>query len=136
MKNIKKVYGPYTRNDRRQHVVVVYSDLSKQTISYPKYLVEKEIGRTLNDNEEVHHLNNNFTDNRIENLKVVLKSEHMSYHAKYTDNIDAVCMNCRVSFKLTPKQQASRYKNRNRRSNGPFCSRKCSGIYSTRSKEC
>lgn len=46
------------------------------------YIMEKHIGRFLNENECVHHINFNRADNRIENLKLMTKSEHMSYHMK------------------------------------------------------
>ena len=46
------------------------------------YIMEQLIGRLLNDNECVHHVNRNRSDNRVENLQLMTKSEHMSYHMK------------------------------------------------------
>lgn len=45
-------------------------------------VVEESIGKPLKDNEVVHHINGIKDDNRIENLQVMTKSEHMSYHSK------------------------------------------------------
>lgn len=45
-------------------------------------VMECFIGRWLNKNEVVHHINNIKSDNKIENLKLMTKSEHMSMHAK------------------------------------------------------
>lgn len=45
-------------------------------------IMENHIGRHLQDNECVHHKNKNRKDNRIENLMLMTKSEHMSLHAK------------------------------------------------------
>ena len=45
-------------------------------------VVEKAIGRHLNDNECVHHINHVRDDNRIENLRLMTVSEHMSMHMK------------------------------------------------------
>lgn len=45
-------------------------------------VMECYIGRWLKDNEIVHHINKKRNDNRIENLKLMTKSEHMSMHAK------------------------------------------------------
>ena len=38
--------------------------------------------RCLDDNEVVHHINENKTDNRIENLEVMTRSEHASHHLR------------------------------------------------------
>lgn len=46
------------------------------------YLMEQHLGRKLNDNEVVHHINKIRDDNRIENLMVMTKSEHTSMHTK------------------------------------------------------
>lgn len=45
-------------------------------------VVEKSIGRYLNDGECVHHINHIRDDNRIENLKLMTISDHMSMHMK------------------------------------------------------
>lgn len=43
-------------------------------------VMEKHIGRFLNEEEVVHHINGNPQDNKIENLLLTTKSEHMRIH--------------------------------------------------------
>lgn len=45
-------------------------------------VMEKSIGRYLKPGECVHHINHIRDDNRIENLKLMTISEHMSMHMK------------------------------------------------------
>ena len=45
-------------------------------------VVERAIGRYLTEKECVHHINHIRDDNRIENLKLMTISEHMSMHTK------------------------------------------------------
>lgn len=45
-------------------------------------LMERHIGRYLNDDEVVHHKNHDRKDNRIENLQLMKKKDHMSMHMK------------------------------------------------------
>ena len=43
-------------------------------------LMERHIGRYLEPNEVVHHINHDRKDNRLENLKLMDKKEHMKMH--------------------------------------------------------
>ena len=45
-------------------------------------IVEKELGRYLHDDEVVHHINHIRDDNRLDNLLLMKKHEHMSMHMK------------------------------------------------------
>ena len=45
-------------------------------------VVELQIGRRLDDDECVHHVNGDKTDNSLENLELLKKGEHSEYHRK------------------------------------------------------
>lgn len=47
-----------------------------------KMVAEQMIGRPLREDEIVHHINGDKTDNRPENLMVMTRSEHMKLHAQ------------------------------------------------------
>jgi HNH endonuclease len=47
-------------------------------------LMEKHLGRAIEQRELIHHINGNKKDNRIENLELMTAREHMSHHKKGT----------------------------------------------------
>ncbi len=47
-----------------------------------RLLMEAHIGRKLNHDEHVHHINGNKQDNRLENLEILTKPEHVRLHNK------------------------------------------------------
>ena len=51
-------------------------------IAEHRYILEQKIGRLLTHNEIAHHLNDDTSDNRPENIELFTISEHNSYHAK------------------------------------------------------
>ena len=59
----------------------VYIKGSQKVISYPKYVMEKYLGRKLKDNEQVHHKDGNPLNNDIDNLEVLTFEEHLNVHA-------------------------------------------------------
>lgn len=120
-----KIYGPYTRKDGRQHVIEYKKHKGKtvrRTISYPKYLLERELG-TIPSDLTVDHLDRNFNNNSLSNLKLIPRAEHSKLDAIRVYYGTANCVWCERKFALTKGQSNNGSKA------GPFCSRSCSGKY-------
>jgi hypothetical protein len=49
-------------------------------ITYARGVMAGHIGRLLRSDELVHHINGDRTDDRIENLEIVTRAEHMNMH--------------------------------------------------------
>ena len=121
-----KMYGPYTsKQDGRLRVIMVYENKDKKTISYPKYLVEKYLNRYLSNKETVDHIDGNFIDNDLSNLRVIERSKHCSDDAIANKDEIHLCIWCKTSFII----KGANLHYRNRKLSSGFCSKKCSGQY-------
>jgi len=58
-----------------------------------RYVMEQYLGRKLQPNEHIHHINHNKLDNRIENLQLLTNPEHGKLHTK--DMSNRLCLECR-----------------------------------------
>jgi hypothetical protein len=110
-------------------VIIVYPDKSRKTVSYPKYLVECELGRYLEDDETVDHIDGDFTNNDFANLQVLSRKEHVSLDVKRLKTQRFECPLCSDSFELKGSKLYNAAGNRKQGKAGPFCSRTCAGKY-------
>lgn len=123
-----KVFGPYRRQDGRQIVIVVEHNGKRRTVSYPKWLMELQTGRRLDPNlETVDHIDSNFENNDINNLRLVPRDEHSGDDTRRVKPVRFCCAWCNKEFDRQPR--LVRDKARKNKA-GPFCSRKCAGKYS------
>ena len=60
--------------------------INGKKIDEHRIIMQEYLGRKLNSNEIVHHINGNKSDNRIENLQVMSRSEHAKLHGLQSDN--------------------------------------------------
>lgn len=123
-----KVHGPYKRKDGRQIVIVVEDNGTARTVSYPKWLLELQLGRRLDPNmETVDHIDSNIDNNALDNLQIVPREEHSANDTRRVKPVKFKCAWCQQEFERSPR--LVRDKARKNKA-GPFCSRKCAGQYS------
>ena len=67
-----------------------------------RWLMERHLGRTLTETEDVHHRNGNKSDNRLENLQLIDHGEH----SKLTNKGRTYKRGYKLN--LTPEQRAAR----------------------------
>lgn len=124
-----KVYGPYRAKDGRYRCVISRNG-SLRTVSYPRMVMEEHLGRELLPGEDVHHIDEDPSNNDVSNLEIVPHADHCRNHQlKYVKDVEVKCVYCGVSFSLSPKKQLYRASSLQRGKKGPFCSRVCSGKY-------
>jgi hypothetical protein len=74
-----KVYGPYSRKtDLRKHIVLYDTETQKRTtVSYAKYLLEQKLGRKLETHETADHINEDKSNDNIDNLQVLTRVDNI-----------------------------------------------------------
>jgi hypothetical protein len=122
-----KVYGPYTRGNGRQLVIVVDKNGVRRTISYPKWIMELQLGRKLDSNETIDHWDSNIDNNNLDNLRIMPRDEHSADDTRRVKLVKFKCAWCDQDFERSPR--LVRDKSRKNKA-GPFCSRPCAGKYS------
>ena len=121
-----RIYGPYYRKDGRQHVVLVFPDGIRRTVSYPKFLKEQALGRLLDPNQEtIDHLDRNPNNNKPLNLRILPRPEHAAEDVTRVELVDTNCITCGESLKRRPNDLEN---NAKRGKAGPFC-KSCAGHY-------
>lgn len=127
-----KVFGPYIRKDLRMHVVIQDEKGKLKTVSYPKYLVETFYKITLKQDETIDHIDRDFTNNKIDNLRIVPRSIHCKVDAKYVKYEPKIfkCPQCKKDFLIEDKKKLRYIIDTYKRNKvGPFCGKKCAGQY-------
>jgi hypothetical protein len=127
MKHPVKYYGPYLyrggTNKGRQYMTVLYSDGSRGTTLYSRYLMQEKLGRRLKKTETVGHKNEDPSDDRIDNFQLLSQPENASKSSSKRFKITWFEFICPVCKTLARKDLRVVKANQKRGYSGPF--RKC-----------
>jgi hypothetical protein len=88
-----------------------------------RVLMENHLGRLLDKNEIVHHIDGNKKNNCIDNLQLMKASEHVSFHMKQRGQtmLELICPYCKTIFEK-PKRSTHIGKKQGK---ATFCSIPC-----------
>lgn len=90
-----------------------FSDKTNGYIFEHRIIVEMNLGRFLNHDEIVHHLNDIKHDNRLDNLMVMTNAEHTIFHNKNHSQSDEAkkLISLKAKSRLKNKRNHPLYKN-------------------------
>lgn len=105
------LYKVYHKNENRNYAVLIPKDktsgLKRHTIAFARYLVATNLKRFLTKDEEVDHIDNDKSNDIIENLQILSREENISKYATYHGKkyVELRCPICKKLFEL-PKGQS------------------------------
>jgi hypothetical protein len=84
--------------------------------------MEQHLGRKLERDEVVHHIDHNPSNNKIANLEVKSRADHTRHHAKKAETVE---ITCRCGVKVMKPARQIRHNQDRMKKVGPFCSKSC-----------
>lgn len=123
--NIKKLVS---KGDYIYAVVPEHPNANKHGyVLLHRIIIEDHLGRILNSNEVVHHIDGNKKHNTIENLKLMTATEHAKLHALKGRTM--VMLKCPECGKVFAKERNQTFLSKGR-GNYTCCSATCRGKFS------
>lgn len=127
-----RVNGPYISRKKNGTLyldVIIYNDIEKIKVSFGKFLMEIKLGRYLEDNETVDHIDKNPLNNNYDNLQVLDRTKHVKLDAHRLKDMNFNCLNCEREITLKGKQLNNLYNKIKAGGTGPFCNNSCGTHY-------
>jgi len=120
-----------TNTENRRNVVLYNTPNDRSTISYARYLMCVHLGYILSPELEVDHINDDKTDDRLDNLQVLTAEQNrLKREYNYIMNQQVVygvhCAYCKIPFLLTERDLNAKLA---KGVEYPFCSRSCAVNY-------
>ena len=108
----------YTNKDNRKRVSLFSKNGKSRWISYARYLWEEAYGK-IPDGYEVDHINNDKTDDRLENFQLLTREENINKRNSLRKRtlVKLTCPICGKEFYFEKRNLSSRQ--------NPCCSRQC-----------
>jgi hypothetical protein len=123
-----RLYGPYLRDDGRYHIIILFEDGSRKTVSYPRFVMETHLGRYLTDDETVDHIDVDINNDDIKNLRILMRSTHAKKDSWQLLPMSFVCPACHKVFILKGRPLQNALSNNKKKRTGPYCDRSCAGV--------
>src|SRR5687767_8198058 len=72
-----EIYGPYvSEKDGRKRITIYEDDGTTHSMQYCKYLMECKLGRKLTKDETVDHIDDDKTNDDINNLQILSRADN------------------------------------------------------------
>jgi hypothetical protein len=132
MRLLVKTYGPYiyrSGNRLRRFVIHLYDDGTRRTQSNARYLLEQHLGRLLTEDEDADHIDGNPLNDDLSNLRPLSSFENRSRAHEPAPLYEFSCLMCGNSAVTLLRDYRRNQEVLGKA--GPFCSKSCSGTWST-----
>mgnify|MGYP000004505542 FL=1 len=118
-------------NGENRKTLILYNKGKRSSTSYARYIVATSIGRYLLDTEHVDHIDNDKTNDNLENLRIVSGSENNQKEANKRGRL-LVEIKCPICSKLFTRRRGNTHLVNSRKSFLTFCSVECSNIFKSK----
>lgn len=115
-------------SDNRRTVTLFNSSKDRSSVQYARYLLAVQLGRFLTEDEEADHIDDDKTNDSIENLRVLSCKEH---RLKSTVFLKGVCYICGKEILKKKSELRPSYKHDLLAKGLLTCSRKCGYVKSS-----
>lgn len=121
-----KIYGPYGKHRK---IVALVSPDHRTTMSYARYLMTLHLGRELTADEEVDHIDDDYTNDIIENLQILTPDQNREKQNRLRLERSLITLTCpQCDKEFTRPRRYTKF--RTGGSGEPSCcSRRCSIQY-------
>lgn len=136
--------GYLSINNKGRKIVSLYRSANdRRTISYARYLMSVKVGYVIPEELEVDHIDDDKTNDEIENLQILTKEENIAKNNKRREKekeinrasfkpLQRLCIQCLKQYSLSYEQEVSKRKNdrfRKIEQGLSFCSQSCNASY-------